>query len=186
MVARHAPVQPRPLSAGHGRSEFHRFSRPDRDALISGRAVFPPHCAAPRGKRRTTVIIPAGSPVISRSASSSRFRHLSADGGARFARARRGRQSQVGTMAPSRSGPTQVARPIGVLTGAGDSAGTAARFRSQALTPRRARSARARVLRELPILCIAFFVLSIRCARDGGCFRSSRPAGLSDHNTQDC
>ena len=71
-------------------------------------------------------------------------------------------------MAPPRSEPTRSVRLIGVLTGAGDVAGTAARFRSQALTPRRPRAAPARVLRELSILCIAFFVLSIRCARDGG------------------
>ena len=77
-------------------------------------------------------------------------------------------------------------RLIGVLTGAGDVAGTIARSRSQALSPRSTRPGGARVLRELSILCIAFFVLSIRCARDGGCFRSSRPARLSDHDTQAC
>ena len=89
-------------------------------------------------------------------------------------------------MAPPRSEPTRSVRLIGVLTGAGDVAGTAARFRSQANTPRSPRAAPARVLRELSILCIAFFVLSIRCARDGGCFRSSRPARLSDHKIPAC
>ena len=118
--------------------------------------------------------------------SSSRVRHGPRPMGARFARARRGRQSQVGTMAPPRSEPTRSVRLIGVLTGAGDVAGTAARFRSQANTPRSPRAAPARVLRELSILCIAFFVLSIRCARDGGCFLSSRPARLSDHKIPAC
>ena len=98
----------------------------------------------------------------------------------------RGRRGQVGTVAPPRSEPTRTVGLIGVLTGAGDVAGTAARFRSQALTPRRPRAAPARVLRELSILCIAFFVLSIRCARDGGCFLSSRPARLSDHKIPAC
>ena len=129
-------------------------------------AAFPAHCRSPRGEPGRFI----GESIISRDKETASFHSLfcifssTPRRGWRSLRALgRGRRGQVGTMAPPRSEPTRTVGLIGVLTGAGDVAGTAARFRSQALTPRRPRAAQARVLRELSILCIAFFVLSIRC-----------------------
>ena len=152
----------------------------------SSSAAFPAHCRSPRGEPGRFISESIDLPLHHSIFFFASFRQRRGGEWRSLRALGRGRRGQVGTMAPPRSVPTRAARPIGVLTGAGDVAGTAARFRSQANTPRSPRAAPARVLRELSILCIAFFVLSIRCARDGGCFRSSRPARLSDHKIPAC